>query len=58
MLGFKHWRMLMQTIIIEQYELRHGQVKYDITIDDDVFENLDVVTMLFYLMDFLNERVE
>jgi len=48
----------MQTIIIEQYELRHGQVKYDITIDDDVFENLDVVTMLFYLMDFLNERVE
>jgi len=48
----------MTTITIEQYELRHGQVRYDITLDEDVYENLDVVTMLFYLMDYLNEQVD
>ena len=43
----------MTEITIELYHARYGEAKCDLSIDDMVYENLDTITMLAYLTDYL-----
>ena len=41
-------------IEIESYRVRHGAVKYDLTLnEEDVFEGLELVDMLLLMFDYM-----
>ena len=43
----------MTEITIELYHARYGEAKCDLSIDDMVYENLDIITIIAYLTDYL-----